>query len=367
MIKLLFLVPVIFLAINNLFAQDDGTKWIKLPSDKLEVNGLPFWEENQPDLYRLPKSIKNVVRPAVWRLSHSPSGGRIRLRSDCSKLLVRLQYPHQGNMNNMHTFGQCGVDLYVDNSYVRTAVPKDSTFIEFEFFNERPKKIRNLTLYLPLYSSVKLLAIGVNAEANFEEPLPFAEENPVVYYGSSITQGGCASHPGMSYQAILSRNLNIDFVNQGYSGNGMGEPEMAEAIAAMDASCYVLDFGVNLPSADSLSQVYGPFLDILRSRRPDAPIIAVTPIFNAHEFWEPNKATYMRDVIRREVARLRESGDKNIILVEGFELLGPEFADGFVDAVHPNDLGFQAMAEGLQPYVARILNVSGRKYLLKRR
>jgi lysophospholipase L1-like esterase len=333
----------------------------------MEVNGLPFWEENQPDLYRLPKSIKDDVRKPVWRLSQSPSGGRIRLRSNCTTLSVRLEYPHQGNMKNMHVFGQCGVDLYVDNNYVRTAIPKDSTYIEFTFFEDRPKEIRNLTLYLPLYSSVKVLAIGVNKNARFEKPLPFVVEKPVVYYGSSITQGGCASHPGMSYQAILSRNLNVDFVNQGYSGNGMGEPEMAEAIASMDASCYVMDFGVNLPTADSLNKVYGPFLDLLRARRPDTPIIAVTPIYNAHEFWGANKATHMRDIVRKEIARLREAGDKNIILVEGFELLGPEYGDGFVDAVHPNDLGFQAMAEGLQPYVARILNISGRNYLLKRR
>ena len=226
--------------------------------------------------------------------------------------------------------------------------------------------MRNITLFLPLYSSVKIMAIGVNPEAQLADPLPFVIEKPVVYYGSSITQGGCASHPGMSYQAIISRNLNIDFVNQGYSGNGMGEPEMAEEIARMEATCYVLDFGVNLPDADSLQKVYGPFLNILRQHRPDTPIIAVTPIYNAHEFWEPNKATAMRDVVRREVARLRQAGDSNILLVEGFELLGPRFADGFVDAVHPNDLGFQAMAEGLQPYLARMHNLSGRNYKLNR-
>jgi len=365
--KILFMLLFVGLFASILFAQDNNIEWIEFPAKEFEVNGLPFWEENRPDLYRLPKSIQDEVREPVWLLAQSPSGGRIRLRSDCTLLSIRLQYPHQGDMKNMHVYGQCGIDLYVDNTYVRTVIPKDSTFVEFSFFEKRPKEMRNLTLYLPLYSGVKVLEIGVNNEACFEKPLPFVVNKPVIYYGSSITQGGCASRPGMSYQAILSRNLTIDFVNQGYSGNGMGEPEMAEAVASMDASCYVLDFGLNLPSADSLSLVYGPFLDILRARRPDTPIIVITPIYNAHEFWGPNKATHMRNIIRKEVARLREAGDSNIVLVEGFELLGPEYADGFVDATHPNDLGFQAMAEGLQPYVARILNVSGRNYLLKRR
>jgi lysophospholipase L1-like esterase len=360
----LFLFIIFFSAC--LLAQDNQLQWIEFPDPLFKVSGLPSWGENKPDLFRLPKSSKNKVRKPVWNLSQSPSGGRIRFRSDCTDLSIRLEYPHKGNMKNMHTFGQCGIDLYIDNTYIKTAIPKDSTYVEFLFFDKRPKMMRNITLFLPLYSSVKIRAIGVNPEAQLEDPLPFVIEKPVVYYGSSITQGGCASHPGMSYQAIISRNLNIDFVNQGYSGNGMGEPEMAEEIAKIEAACYVLDFGVNLPDADSLQKVYGPFLKILRHHRPDTPIIAVTPIYNAPEFWEPNKATFMRDVIRKEIAELRRAGDKNILLVEGFELLGPEFADGFVDGVHPNDLGFLAMAEGLQPYIARVLNLSGRNYKLKR-
>ena len=125
-----------------------------------------------------------------------------------------------------------------------------------------------------------------------------------------------------------------------------------------------MDFGVNLPSADSVAAVYGPFLNIIRKRHPKTPIICVTPIYNAQEFWKPNKGTFMREVIRREVAMRRAQADENILLVEGFELLGPKFADGFVDGVHPNDLGFQAMAEGLQPYLSRVLNLIGPGYLL---
>jgi len=265
----------------------------------------------------------------------------------------------------MHKFGQCGVDLYVDGVYVRTAIPKDSVFVEYEYFKSKTKRVREYCIYLPLYIGVKVVAIGMNEEAEILPAEPFVLDKPVVYYGSSITQGGCASHPGMSYQAIVSRHLNLDFVNLGFSGNGMGEPEVAEIVGSIDASCFVMDFGVNLPSADSVAAVYGPFLSIIREQHPTTPIICVTPIYNAHEFWEPNKGTRMRKVIREEVAKRRAQGDNNLLLVEGFELLGPDFSDGFVDGVHPNDLGFQAMAEGLQPYLARVLNVSGSGYLLK--
>ncbi len=339
--------------------------WTEFPDPAFEVNGLPFWQENKPDLYRLPKSAQSRVRKPVWGLSKSPSGGRIRFRSDCTSLAIRLQYPGRWGMKNMHTFGQCGVDLYINDRYVRTAIPKDSSFVEFVFFNDKQAVMRNITLYLPLYIGVKVTAIGMNEGARIEKPLPFVIDKPIVYYGSSITQGGCASHPGMSYQAIISRHLHADFVNLGFSGNGMGEPEMAGIVGDIDASCYVMDFAVNLPSADSLAKVYAPFIEILRTKRPDTPIIAITPIYNAYEFWGPNKGTLMRDVIRRVIAERRKNGDEHIMLVEGFELLGPEFADGLVDGVHPNDLGFQAMAEGLLPYLAQTLNVSrGRLKLL---
>jgi len=357
-------VLILFFIFAAAQAQKSNIKWIDFPDPKFHVNGLSFWEENKPDLFRLPKSLQDVVRTPVWRLSQSPSGGRIRFRSDCTALLIRFHYPHLGDMKNMHTFGQCGVDLYIDNVYFRTAIPKDTTYIEFEFFKDIQPQMRNFTLYLPLYIGVKVVAIGVNPDAEFEPPLPFDIEKPVVYYGSSITQGGCASRPGMSYQAILHRNINADFVNLGYSGNGMGEPEMAAAVASVDASCYVLDFGVNLPSADSLAKVYAPFIDILRDKRPHTPIIAVTPIYIATELLAPNKATFMRDVIHKAVAQRRNNGDQNIMLVNGLELLGPEFADGSVDGVHPNDLGFLAMAEGLQPYLTNILKVAGRHYKL---
>jgi len=346
------------------FSQKTDLHWINFPDPAFKVNGLPFWQQNSPDLYRLPKSAQHRVRKPVWNLSKSPSGGRIRFRSNCTSLAIRLEYPHLGGMKNMHTFGQCGVDLYIDDVYVRTAVPKDTTFVEFVFFKDQQSLMRNITLYLPLYIGVKVKAIGLNEDAQIEPPLPFVIDKPVVYYGSSITQGGCASHPGMSYQAIISRNLHVDFVNLGFSGNGMGEPEVAEIVGDIDASCYVLDFGVNLPSADSLDKVYAPFVNILRRKRPNTPIIAVTPIYNAYEFLAPNKATFMRDVIRKVIAQRRKNGDKHIMLVEGFELLGPDLADAFVDGVHPNDLGFQAMAEGLQPYLSRILNISGGNYKL---
>lgn len=357
----------LFSSVPLVFSQTP-LRWINFPNPAFEVNGLAWFSENTPDLFRLPKRMMNLVRPPVWQLAKNPSGGRIRFRSDCSTLAIRLEYPELGRMNNMHTFGQSGVDLYSNGSYIKTAIPTDSTFVEFYYFRNITSRSREFTLYLPLYKGVRVVAIGMNNEASIAPPQPFILNKPVVYYGTSITQGGCASRPGMSYQAILSRHLNLNFVNLGFSGNGKGEPELAHALAEIDAACYVLDFAANNAYADSLKKVYGPFLDILRKKRPEVPIIAITPIFFTGEFAfsEDNQTiNEMRNVIRNEVTKRIAAGDKILTYVEGTDLLGPDLVDGHVDGVHPNDLGFQAMADRLMPTLIRVLGLAHSEPLLK--
>jgi lysophospholipase L1-like esterase len=204
-----------------------------------------------------------------------------------------------------------------------------------------------------------VLGIGLDADAVIEAPKAFAVAKPIVFYGTSITQGGCASRSGMSYQAILGRKLNLDFVNLGFSGNGLGEPELAQAVASIDASYYVLDLAQNNPTVESLKQNYAPFIETIRSKHPETPILVITPIYAAHEATTPDaKLDGMRVLIREVVAQRIAAGDRNIQIVEGTDLLGPTRGDGLVDGTHPNDLGFEWMAEGLS---ARISNVLGLK------
>jgi len=217
---------------------------------------------------------------------------------------------------------------------------------------------REITLYLSLYSPVKVLAIGVDEGSTISRAKPFALSRPVVFYGTSITQGGCASRSGMSYQAILGRALNIDFVNLGFSGNGIGEPEMAKTVAEIDAACYVLDFAQNNRTLESFAQAYGPFLDTLRAKHPDTPILAVTPIWSAGEATGGSGLLEQeRQHIRRVVGQRIAAGDRRLEIVEGTDLLGPSRVDGLVDGTHPNDLGFQWMAEGLALRLRKVLGL----------
>ena len=240
--------------------------------------------------------------------------------------------------------------------YYSTAIaPKDATSdkpIEHVFFENLDRQDRELTLYLPLYKPVKVLGISVDSDAKTTRSPAFANDRPVVFYGTSITQGGCASRPGLSYQAILARQLNLDFVNLGFSGNGKGEPAVAKMVAEIDASAFVLDFSQNNPTVDSLREVYEPFLTTIRTKHPTTPIIAITAIAASRE---SERLTQMRQHVRDVVNRRISAGDRYLTLVEGPSLLGSNRLDGLVDGVHPNDLGFQWMADGLAPYLAKAL------------
>ncbi len=349
-----------FLLIAPLLAEEPQLHWIPLATQNVEIDGLPWFSENGGELFRLPVRLKDTYRKEVWDLAQSPTGGRIRFRTNSAALAIRLEYPGPPDGKNMHAFGQTGVDLYADGVYRGTAIAdkdaKPGKTQEYTYYKDQPRLDREITLYLPLYMGVKVLGIGLDADAHVEHAKPFAIGKPIVFYGTSITQGGCASRSGMSYQAILGRSLNADFVNLGFSGNGRGEPELARAVAGIDAAIFVMDFAQNNPTVESLSQVYAPFLDTIRGKHPDTPILVITPIYAAHESWSrDDRLEGMRELIRRAAAQRIAAGDRHIEIVEGTDLLGPTRGDGLVDGTHPNDLGFQWMADGLTGRIGKLL------------
>jgi lysophospholipase L1-like esterase len=354
-----FIFPKMLLAEET----DDDIRWISFPDPSFEVNGLAWYHENAPDLFRLPKRIKDIVRAPVWNLAQSSSGAAIRFKSNCTTLAIRYENLYTSGMRNMHVFGQSGVDLYTDNVYIGTAIHGKDKGVEHVYFKNAVTEFREHVLYLPLYNGIKIKAIGINSNATITKPSPFAIPKPVVFYGTSITQGGCASRPGMSYQAILCRKLNLEHINLGFSGNGKGEKEVVEAVAEIDTSCFVLDFMANNKNRDTLEKVYEPFVHTIRQKHPTTPIILVTRIYAAresslvggHEFIEAK-----RDVIRNTYKKLISEGDQNLSLVEGYSLLGPNEGDGLVDGSHPNDLGFQLMADRLAPIIAKTLKLPER-------
>lgn len=332
--------------------------WLPFPDDRLKLCGLPWFAEDG-QLARLPQRIRECVPEPVWGLAQHTSGMRLRFATDSTSLGLRARFSALTAMNNMPRTGQVGVDLYVDGQYWRPMYPEasDADFTGM-FFEGLPRQRREVCLYFGLYAPLELHAIGFDDEASFAAPEPFALDKPVVYYGTSITQGGCATRAGMSYQAIVSRALNVDFVNLGFSGNGRGETVLAETIAEIDAACYVMEWAQNCPTLEEVRERYAPFLQILREQHPTTPIVCITPIFGTNEEWGHNVAFgAMREIIREAAGARIAAGDAHLTLVEGLDLLGPADREGLVDAVHPNDLGFMGMARRLEPTLRRVLGL----------
>ncbi len=330
---------------------------IAFPDPRLAVYGLPWFCEDTPVLRRLPARLKNEFRPPVWDLAQDPSGGRIRFRTESTTIGLVGENPRFSNMHHMASVGENGFDLYVGLDYVGSAWPDSSGKIAKEWRVGRERKMRDITLYLPLYKSVTIQELSLDSDAQIEAARRYAVAKPIVYYGSSITQGGCASNPGGSCQAILERKLNADFVNLGFSGNGLGEPALAEAICELDPSCIVLDFWAN-PSAEQYSAALPIFVDILRRKWPRLPILVTSPFYVPAEASGGNvareqstKRLFARDFVKGR----RKAGDRQIWFVDGLKMLNREQAAGLVDGVHCNSLGFYFNALGLEPFLRKAL------------
>lgn len=336
-------------------------KRVMIPDGNMRLHGLPWYEHNGRRFWRLPYELEEKIPQDLWATSLEPSGARLRFWSDTTALKIRLVYSDLWPARNMTRIAKMGFDLYADGMYWSSVVPDEKGGMTGVFFEEAERKMREFTIYFPLfYHEFDFLGLYLDDGAEVLPPRPYALSKPVVFYGTSITHGGCASRPGLTYEAILDRELDIDIVNLGFSGCGKGERCVAEEIAKIDAACYVLDYGQNNGSAEELQQVYLPFIEALRGERPAAPILLSTPIFSSREAWSDAHLKYMdakRDVVRGAYGARVASGDANIRLVEGFALLSPEDCECFVDGVHPNDLGFRRMAEGFKRELKRILGL----------
>ena len=227
------IVPLLFLSLApkvTAAAEPSSRQIIAFPDPRLAVYGLPWFNEDSPVLRRLPARLKETFRPAVWNLAQDPSGGRIRFRTDSKTVGIVAQNPGFSNMHHMPSVGENGFDIYVGHDYIASAWPDKEGRMAQIWSVGRERKMRDITIYLPLYKAVTIESLSFDPGARIEPATPYAIPKPVIYYGSSITQGGCASNPGGSCQAILERRFNADFVNLGFSGNGLGEPALADAI-----------------------------------------------------------------------------------------------------------------------------------------
>jgi hypothetical protein len=260
---------------------DQEIEWHAIEEDVFSLHGV-FYSHEDGLYLRMPLDVAKQVSANVEYLCTNTAGGRIRFRTDSKLIAYQVVEPKCVAMPHMPLTGQMGFGLYCDDKYEGTFSPlaKDleGENIEFNGFHYTiyPKEqgqFYDYDLYFPLYNGVKKIYVGVAKGSKFETPRQYKNKSPILYYGSSITQGGCAGHPGNDYQGHIARAVNYDYINLGFSGSAKGEKEMVDYITTIPHSLFVMDYDHNAPTVEHLEKTHYAFYKRYREKCKDTPII----------------------------------------------------------------------------------------------
>lgn len=311
---------------------------------------------------RLPDALESVSRKELWDLGRNSAGMAIRFRTNSTTIKAKWEVLNQFRMGHMTNIGVRGVDLYAmdgDKWYFAGSGFPGGKVSEATLVKNMTAQEREFMLYLPLYDGALKVEIGVDSLATITAPMVNepAMERPLVFYGTSILQGGCANRPGMAHTSILSRWLKRECINLGFSGNARLDYEIASLIAAQkDASVIVLDFLPNV-TVDQLKERFFNFYKIVREACPDTPILLVeNPPFPNGRFNTQIKEGYTRKnaLLKEYFKQLKKSGDKRVYYFSSKEMIGHD-GEATVDGSHFTDLGFMRYAEQLYPVLKKLM------------
>ncbi len=331
---------------------EGGLAWYDVTQWGVEGRILPD-QQRQRWFDRLPAAAETSVTPNVWKLSRDSAGMMVRFMTDATSIHVhyglssdRLAMPH------MPATGVSGVDLYARDSDGRwkwVQVTKPATQeVKTEVISGLAPGYREYAAYLPLYNGVEFLSVGVDPQSRFEGLAP--RQKPIVFYGTSITHGACASRPGMVHTAILGRRLDRPVVNLGFSGNGRMDLAVGEIMTQIDAAVYVIDCLPNMSPTDVEAKCVA-LVKQIRAAKPATPIVLVEDRRFTNSWITPAKQRFHSDnhaALRAAYEALLKDGVAGLSYIPGDHLYGDD-TEGATDASHANDLGFMRQADVFEP------------------
>ncbi len=346
--------------INSAIKEND-VLWSNGKSEPFSLHGV-FFSEEEKVFRRLPKELAKRVSPAVGVLSKHTSGGRIRFRSSSPYVALKIIMPVENFGSNLSLLATYGFSVYSDGVFMGNVRPEykhfkaqDNGYFTFEgIVRIRNTNLKNIDIYFPTYSMVSEIYIGLKEGSEPLAPIPYKIEKPIVFYGSSTTQGACASRAGNDYSALISRWYNSEYINLGFSGNGNGEDTMGDYLASLDASVYALDYGMNAKDLNWLKDNHYSFYKKLRKAKPDTPIVFITRTF----YNDPDKFLPRHEIAKETFNKAIAEGDKNIYFFDGTSLRDKiDWDYATVDNSHPNDIGFYEVAKNLKPIFNKIFSI----------
>lgn len=358
--KAILLISLIF-TVTSLSAQKASElKYVDAGDFAVLINQA--YDNTEMTYSRLPEDMKNVTRKAVWDLGLNSAGLAIRFSSNSKCLGAKWTLLNDFHMAHMPGTGIRGIDLYtlVDGKwlFVGTAQPYANPATGV-FIRNMDGSEREYMAYLPLYDGVVSLSIGIDSTATIGAPksaLMAREEGftrrPIVFYGTSITQGGCVSRPGMCYTSIIGRAFGCETINLGFSGNARMDRSMADIISRAEASEYVIDCLPNCTAQIVKDSGY-VFLTALAKARPQTPIFMVEHLTFPQEIADTKTASSLKEMNAEWAAlykKLRSEGYKNIKYIPRKGLTVDD-GEQSVDGAHLTDLGSMRMAKGLMKWL----------------
>ena len=325
-----------------------GMTTYDIHSAPFALYGLKYGEKG---FYRMDTEVADIVSDGVRVLNFNTSGGALRFRTDSIKIILTATLPDLCLMNHMPLTGSSSFAIYCDGEF--SGVFRAPSVEEYKgtWSSELhlPAGEKDVMILFPLYNNVKELYIALEDTATVSEGDKFEECPPVVFYGSSITQGGCASHPGNAYTNMIMRELNREILNLGFSGSCLAEKPMSDYIGKLRMSLLVYDYDHNAPTSDFLADTHERFFREFRVYQPHTPVLMISVAdgcFGKEEI-EKRKA-----VIRKTYDNARADGDKNVYFLDGqrfYEEIG--LRNATVDTCHPNDLGFYAFYKNISEFM----------------
>lgn len=319
-------------------------------------------------IYGNSKSAKNIyarmnevaaekVSVGVSNRGARCAGVRLRFKTDSKRIGIRANLFVSFHAPSLTTFSALAFDVYAGNKYVNSAFPQSAEVKQENLYEQVVNLeggMQDVTIYFPYNAVVKELVIALDKDAKVLPGDEYRDMLPIVFYGSSITHGMCVSRPGITFTAKISRNLNMDYRNLGFSGAARGEEAMADYLASLKKSVLVCEYDHNEPSAKDLSERHLPFYKRIRETDKESPILFISKPDekNAEEANERMK------IVEATYKYALENGDNNVYFINGLTLFPDDIRyDCTVDTVHPNDLGAHMISLKLTEKLKEILDI----------
>ncbi len=312
---------------------------------------------------RIPDEVARATSKGVEGLYKCTAGGRVRFCTDSDHVTVKAAFSSVYKSYHTTLLMSAGFDLFLDDPVTGESIFYDVIKPPYDLENGYTytvsfpdKRKRYITVNFPLYSAVSELYIGLSKDAELCEGAPYRNKKPVVFYGSSITQGACASRPSIAYTSIISRRFNLDYINLGFSGNGKAEDAIVDYMAGLDMSVFVSDYDHNAPDAEYLRSTHYKMYEKIRAVHPDIPYIMISRPDFTKKGTERDSRVYRRQVIINDFYRAyAELGDMNVYFIDGEGFFNGEYADCCTtDDCHPTDFGMVKMADTIGNVIRKL-------------